>query len=901
MCESFAFFLCHCQWLTEDEIRQKIMPPIYMCGQLTATAHDKIEAMLVEAPSDLIVACPTFNLHAYEKDKMPHFAAALDRSDRAYNIPVYGPQTTEAVVRLIDCLNGYDDLGDFLGPAVFERNTFVINKCYDSITKRFCQNEQLDELINSEEGKERLRIAKERLRDFCERSRAFDPIENVPAWYAFVSEQLGTPDWKGADTMHVQRVLMLFGLTEEEAKVCAGPRFKVVDGKEDPTQRGEVWRALEWLTKMMSGGYGPAGATSDVVNLIYALEGKSRADAVAEVVDAFRERRLERKDISGLVLPDRMLNDGEFDDTLAWKLLHRLHRIRGTLGTLRISLQLPDFGALAATAKQFDVRLKTAGWLDCLVAELGAAASLRGMIEYVYDPRSKNAQKVVANPMWKVVSQAAASHSGGGGGATGPSHVHARTLDAGGSHTAVITSASGGAVSLGPMRGVGAPESAAGAAYAPMSAPLHIGRPDGETVAAVAASRCHAMAITTSGRVFCWGANTHGQLGVESEADPANGGAGDGANGGAAPDVSDHGAPSEVAATLPPPQSRHASNLAMRPAGPPRRVDIDAKVVVVACGAAHTLLVTENGALFSCGSDEFGQLGYGEARPRDSQRPRRVEGIGGDGAAVRECSAGALHSFAITASTPTKASELYAWGCSHLGRLGVRTAAFEHDAHAGVHTSHAYTSTPQRVHLGDVAGDAGDAAAHAVKHAFGGAFHSIALTEGGEVYTFGCSEGGRLGHGAPPKGGELSDEWQPRRIESLVGTRIVGASAGQHHSLLLTADKDVLTFGRCGCGELGHGDRTTVYTPTAVDGFAPLKATDPPTELAAGDHHSVVRTASGKLYWMGRTPEQAGVAATMLLAPSFHEHVPGKDDDARPSLRRDTAKDLLTPQIFDGV
>ena len=62
-----------------------------------------------------------------------------------------------------------------------------------------------------------------------------------------------------------------------------------------------------------------------------------------------------------------------------------------------------------------------------------------------------------------------------------------------------------------------------------------------------------------------------------------------------------------------------------------------------------------------------------------------------------------------------------------------------------------------------------------------------------------------------------------------------------------------------------------------------------------------MRTASGKLYWMGRTPEQAGVAATMLLAPSFHEHVPGKDDDARPSLRRDTAKDLLTPQIFDGV
>ena len=128
----------------------------------------------------------------------------------------------------------------------------------------------------------------------------------------------------------MQHVLQLFGLTEDESKACAG-RASRSSTVRRTRRSARGWRALEWLTKMISGGYGPAGATSDVIGLIFALERKERGQSVAEVVDAFRERRLEG-DLSGLRdLPTVMINDGEFD-TLAWKLLYHLHSIQNTLG-----------------------------------------------------------------------------------------------------------------------------------------------------------------------------------------------------------------------------------------------------------------------------------------------------------------------------------------------------------------------------------------------------------------------------------------------------------------------------------------------------------------------------------------------------------------------------------------
>ena len=50
-------------------------------------------------------------------------------------------------------------------------------------------------------------------------------------------------------------------------------------------------------------------------------------------------------------------------------------------------------------------------------------------------------------------------------------------------------------------------------------------------------------------------------------------------------------------------------------------------------------------------------------------------------------------------------------------------------------------------------------------------------------------------------------EWQPKKVEAFAGQRVVAvSSAGSRHSLALTADGAVVTWGKGECGRLGHGE-----------------------------------------------------------------------------------------------
>ena len=65
-----------------------------------------------------------------------------------------------------------------------------------------------------------------------------------------------------------------------------------------------------------------------------------------------------------------------------------------------------------------------------------------------------------------------------------------------------------------------------------------------------------------------------------------------------------------------------------------------------------------------------------------------------------------------------------------------------------------------------------------------GAEHSLAVSEEGELFSWGCGGQGRLGHGAAKGMGWLQqqNEAQPRMINSLEGTPIASAAAGHMHS-----------------------------------------------------------------------------------------------------------------------
>ncbi len=75
--------------------------------------------------------------------------------------------------------------------------------------------------------------------------------------------------------------------------------------------------------------------------------------------------------------------------------------------------------------------------------------------------------------------------------------------------------------------------------------------------------------------------------------------------------------------------------------------------------------------------------------------------------------------------------------------------------------------------------------------------------ESGDVWSFGSNESGQLGIGQPSSSDHT--HWEPRLVKELRGAKVVAVAAGNSHSMALTADGEVLSWGQSDWGALGHG------------------------------------------------------------------------------------------------
>jgi hypothetical protein len=113
--------------------------------------------------------------------------------------------------------------------------------------------------------------------------------------------------------------------------------------------------------------------------------------------------------------------------------------------------------------------------------------------------------------------------------------------------------------------------------------------------------------------------------------------------------------------------------------------------------------------------------------------------------------------------------------------------------------------------------------------------HSIAISAAGQVFTWGSGANGKLGHGDE----ESCD--LPTLVKEMDGKVVVDAKAGCEHTVLLTANHEVWTFGHGDSGRLGHGDNQTRKSPTRIEQFSQSKMK--PVAIAAGDKYNLLLIA----------------------------------------------------------
>jgi len=356
----------------------------------------------------------------------------------------------------------------------------------------------------------------------------------------------------------------------------------------------------------------------------------------------------------------------------------------------------------------------------------------------------------------------------------------------------------------------------------PHNLPIQVKGPDGmgwlTDIIAVAAGNQHSVALTGDGHVLTWGGNTYGQLG----------------------------------------------NATFEPSFVPIHVlneydDPFENVVDIASGTNHVLLLTEENELWAWGKNENGQLANNTTTPFN--RPIRVNGLPSN--RIIQMAAGDAHSMVLLDN-----GEIWAWGDNSFGQLGIGNAvsamiptqviqengtplsniisiaagafhslACANDGHIWAFGDNAdgqlgigntvNLSTPLKVQHPDNGMPLSD-----IMYIAAGSSHSLAIQNSGEIWAWGNNKHGQLGIGTQ------QNQTLPRKIDyqDILPDQVLIIDAGKQHTLL-HAD-NIWAWGANYSLQLGTGTSNGSFVPTQTlspDGTEVFSPGIFPLEFYTGD------------------------------------------------------------------
>lgn len=306
--------------------------------------------------------------------------------------------------------------------------------------------------------------------------------------------------------------------------------------------------------------------------------------------------------------------------------------------------------------------------------------------------------------------------------------------------------------------------------------PLRVPTVGISTILHVACGSHHTMCMTTEGKVFAWGDNTCGQLGLGFKSP--------------------------------------------KPRGIPTRVEKLVNVQSIVCGGSHSFIVMVDNNVLACGSNIAGQLGLGDRKDRATfervsffrklyaPQANATGSSSGGATGDAELACGLYHSMALCGR------RVYSWGNGDDGRLGhgnIETylepmlvsalndipikaiacggshsgvIAMNSDVYLWGSGQHGQLGTgmvrsrrvPTKIRL--LQGK------HATQLSFG-EWHSMALCEGGHLYSWGFGEEGQLGIPDEDKKHSRIVPY-PTIVSALSGTGATMVRCGGSHTFVVS-------------------------------------------------------------------------------------------------------------------
>ncbi|XP_019854073.1 PREDICTED: ultraviolet-B receptor UVR8-like [Amphimedon queenslandica] len=255
----------------------------------------------------------------------------------------------------------------------------------------------------------------------------------------------------------------------------------------------------------------------------------------------------------------------------------------------------------------------------------------------------------------------------------------------------------------------------------------------------------------------------------------------------------------------------------------PRLVDAlyGTRIVQVACGRSHTLVIDEEGRVYSFGINKFGELGQGHDKA--ITKPTMVPNL----VSICKVSCGRHHSAAIDED-----GVLFMWGWGARGQLG--------------------QGEPKSLFSPTPVNGFNDQPLEDVSCGYG---HTAAITANGVAYCWGDNASSQCGVPSSVYG-ELSS---PRGIVLPSGIRPTQINCGANFTVLVTSIGQLFTWGCNMSGQLGNGEaKKTFSQPMPVESLSEKRV----KMVACGEDHI------GCLVGHGWVPDEE-VKSCMACKKSF--------------------------------
>jgi prepilin-type N-terminal cleavage/methylation domain-containing protein len=239
--------------------------------------------------------------------------------------------------------------------------------------------------------------------------------------------------------------------------------------------------------------------------------------------------------------------------------------------------------------------------------------------------------------------------------------------------------------------------------------------------------------------------------------------------------------------------------------------------VAVSTGQVHTCVIIDGGDLLCAGANANGRTGQGTI-VGEERTYMKVSGLSG----VTSVAAGSNFTCAVSAG------EVWCWGANTNGRTGVDTVD---------------GNTLEPTKLAGLSGVTAVATA-------GGAIHTCAVTASGELWCWGSNANGRTGLDTA-----VGDTLTPTQITG-IGTVSAVAVGSAHTCAIIDGAPHCWGLDTNGRTGLGITTATNTLTPQPVVGLAAAQA------ITAGDGHSCAINAGALFCWGLNSSSQLGDATT---------------------------------------